>query len=40
MATPLRFPTKRQAWPYVGLAVVTRSSAGQEFAEQRRDVKI
>lgn len=32
MATPWRFRTKRQAWPYVGLAVVTRSSADQEFA--------
>ena len=26
MATPWRFRTKRQAWPYVGLAVVTRSN--------------
>src|SRR5688572_10070131 len=25
MATPWRFRTKRQAWPYVGLGVVTRS---------------
>jgi transposase len=33
MATPFRFRTKRQVWPYVGLAVVTRSSADQEFAE-------
>src|SRR5688572_15886639 len=33
MATPWRFRTKRQAWPYAGLAVVTRSSADQEFAE-------
>lgn len=33
MATPWRFRTKRQAWPYVGLAVVTRSSADQEFAD-------
>lgn len=33
IATPWRFRTKRQAWPYVGLAVVTRSSADQEFAE-------
>lgn len=32
MATPFRFRTKRQLWPYVGLAVVTRSSADQEFA--------
>jgi len=35
MATPWRFRTKRQAWPYAGLAVVTRSSADQEFAEGR-----
>ena len=28
MATPFRFRTKRQLWPYAGLAVVTRSSAG------------
>ena len=35
MATPWRFRTKRQAWPYVGLAVVTRSSADQEFADGR-----
>ena len=33
MATPWRFRTKRQAWPYAGLAVVTRSSADQEFAD-------
>jgi len=33
MATPWRFRTKRQAWPYVGLAVVTRSSADHELAE-------
>lgn len=32
VATPWRFRTKRQLWPYVGLAVVTRSSADQEFA--------
>lgn len=32
MATPWRFRTKRQAWPYAGLAVVTRSSADQEFS--------
>ena len=31
MATPLRFRTKRQLWPYVGLAVVRRSSADQEM---------
>jgi len=29
--TPLRFRTKRNLWPYVGLAVVTRSSADQVF---------
>jgi transposase len=33
MATPHRFRTKRQLWPYVGLAVVTRSSADQEIVE-------
>jgi len=33
IATPHRFRTKRQLWPYVGLAVVTRSSADQEFVE-------
>jgi transposase len=33
MATPWRFRTKRQAWPYVGFAVVTRSSADQELAD-------
>jgi transposase len=32
MATPWRFRTKRQTWPYVGLALVTQSSADQEFA--------
>lgn len=32
VATPFRFRTKRQLWPYAGLAVVTRSSADQEFA--------
>ena len=31
MGTPWRFRTKRQLWPYIGLAVVTRSSADQEF---------
>src|SRR3954465_13633372 len=30
--TPHRFRTKRNIWPYAGLAVVTRSSADQEFA--------
>lgn len=31
VGTPFRFRTKRNLWPYVGLAVVTRSSADQEF---------
>lgn len=30
LATPHRFRTKRNLWPYAGLAVVTRSSADQE----------
>ena len=29
--TPFRFRTKRNLWPYAGLAVVKRSSADQEF---------
>jgi len=33
VATPHRFRTKRNLWPYAGLAVVTRSSADQEFAD-------
>ncbi len=33
IATPFRFRTKRALWPYAGLAVVTRSSADQEFAD-------
>lgn len=33
--TPFRFRTKRNLWPYVGLAVVTRSSADSEFANGR-----
>lgn len=33
MATPFRFRTKRQLWPYAGLAVVTRSSADQAFVD-------
>ena len=39
MRTPHRFRTKRNLWPYAGLAVVTRSSADQEFKDgklQRR----
>jgi transposase len=31
VGTPFRFRTKRNLWPYVGLAVVTRSSSDQEF---------
>jgi len=31
IATPFRFRTKRQLWPYVGFAVVTRSTSDQEF---------
>ena len=31
MRTPFRFRTKRNIWPYAGLAVVKRSSADQEF---------
>jgi transposase len=39
LRTPYRFRTKRNLWPYAGLAVVTRSSADQEFKDgklQRR----
>ena len=32
LATPYRFRTRRNLWPYAGLAVVTRSSADQDFA--------
>jgi transposase len=31
MRTPFRFRTKRNLWPYAGLAVVRQSSADQEF---------
>ena len=31
IVSPFRFRTKRQLWPYCGLAVVTRSSGEQEF---------
>lgn len=31
VATPFRFRTKRQLWPYAGLAVVTRSTGDQEI---------
>ena len=33
--TPFRFRTKRNLWPYVGLAVVTRSSADHELVDGR-----
>lgn len=33
IGTPFRFRTKRQLWPYAGLAVVTRSSADQEIVD-------
>jgi hypothetical protein len=33
MGTPHRFRTKRNLWPYSGLAVVTRSSADQSAAD-------
>jgi len=41
MRTPFRFRTKRNLWPYAGLAVVTRSSADAEFknGELRRSKK-
>jgi transposase len=35
MRTPFRFRTKRNLWPYVGLAVVTRSSADHEIVKGR-----
>src|SRR5437870_3759989 len=35
IATPFRFRTKRQLWPYIGLAVVTRTSADQEFVDAK-----
>src|SRR5258705_226345 len=35
VATPFRFRSKRQFWTYVGLAVVTRSSAEHEVVEGR-----
>lgn len=31
LRTPHRFRTKRQLWPYAGLAVVTRSSSDQKY---------
>jgi len=33
VATPFRFRTKRQLWPYAGLAVITRSTGDQEIVE-------
>jgi transposase len=33
IATPHRFRTKRNLWPYAGLAVVTRTSAESEFRD-------
>jgi transposase len=33
MRTPFRFRTKRNLWPYAGLAVVKRSSADQQFSD-------
>lgn len=36
IGTPFRFRTKRNLWPYVGLAVVTRSSSDQEFVQGQR----
>ncbi len=40
VGTPHRFRTKRQLWPYCGLAVVTRSSADYEWVgEQSRKRK-
>ena len=35
MRTPFRFRTKRNIWPYAGLAVVKRSSSDQEFKNGR-----
>lgn len=34
-ATPHRFRTKRQFWPYCGLAVVTHSSGDYEWVDER-----
>ena len=33
MRTPFRFRTKRNLWPYAGLAVVSRSSADEQFKD-------
>jgi transposase len=35
IGTPYRFRTRRQLWPYSGLAVVTRSTSDQEIVEGR-----
>jgi hypothetical protein len=35
LRTPHRFRTKRNLWPYAGLAVITRSSSDQEVVEGR-----
>jgi transposase len=35
IGTPHRFRTRRQLWPYAGLAVVTRSSGEAEFVDGR-----
>ena len=35
MRTPHRFRTKRNLWPYAGLAVVTRTSAEHEIVDGR-----
>lgn len=35
VGTPHRFRTKRQLWPYCGLAVVTRSSADYQVVENK-----
>lgn len=35
LRTPFRFRTKRNLWPYAGLAVVTRSSSDNEFVKGR-----
>jgi hypothetical protein len=39
LRTPFRFRTKRNLWPYVGLAVVTRSSADREFKDGKAAAK-
>ena len=39
MVTPHRFRTRRQLWPYAGLAVITRSSSEYRFEGQRVAVR-